>query len=642
MKKILFLLLLITSVSYGQAIAPTRVKITNNAISTTAPFVPVQETDGFINKINKSDLIEVLEYASAVNLPVTGVAGKIYVTLDNNRLYRWTGTIYQDLANTITPTNLDYLAKPDGGDLFSSTGNYATIPLAMDGNSGLMSPADKTKLTGLSNYTHPANHPPSIITQDASNRFVTDAEKTTWNAKQVSGSYEPSFSKNTGFNKNFGTAVGTVAQGNDSRILNGQTAFSWGNHAGLYPSLIGTGARGTWGINISGISGNSTLWNGLAWSGLSQPSPIYFLTTGGSSAGYSTLPEVKTALGLGSNAYTSTAYLPLTGGNLTGAIKRSYVTQGTSASPSFEPSFIYGLDTSNLAGMYGGNSFGSDNGTYLKFVVNSSIGPNIPINALIIKPNGSSYFRGNISVDINTGTKIGFNVDDSFTLNGFNTAHYGISSNNALTNISGYGGISMATLGYERIKIMEGGNVGIGTNTPLDLLAIGNQNGANNQFLRINNSTGTPNTSMGGIKFFNTISSGFELARIEYGLGNANVNDGTLKFYVGNSGTFNPALSLAQTGAATFSSSVTASGFFQSSDRRLKTILKRDGDVAYFKWKDGRDSKTHIGYIAQEVRKNNPDQVQKGEDKMLSVNYVEILVEKVRLLEKRIEELEKK
>lgn len=33
------------------------------------------------------------------------------------------------------------------------------------------------------NYTHPANHPPSIIIQDASNRFVTDTEKATWNAK---------------------------------------------------------------------------------------------------------------------------------------------------------------------------------------------------------------------------------------------------------------------------------------------------------------------------------------------------------------------------------------------------------------------------------------------------------------------------
>lgn len=46
-----------------------------------------------------------------------------------------------------------------------------------------------------------------------------------------SGVYEPVFSKNTAFNKNFGTTSGTVAQGNDSRIVNGQTAYSWGDHA---------------------------------------------------------------------------------------------------------------------------------------------------------------------------------------------------------------------------------------------------------------------------------------------------------------------------------------------------------------------------------------------------------------------------
>jgi hypothetical protein len=32
-------------------------------------------------------------------------------------------------------------------------------------------------------YTHPDKHPASIITQDANNRFVTDAEKAAWNAK---------------------------------------------------------------------------------------------------------------------------------------------------------------------------------------------------------------------------------------------------------------------------------------------------------------------------------------------------------------------------------------------------------------------------------------------------------------------------
>ena len=55
---------------------------------------------------------------------------------------------------------------------------------------GFLSAADKTKLDGVADganaYSHPANHPASIITQDSSNRFVTDAEKTAWSAKQDS------------------------------------------------------------------------------------------------------------------------------------------------------------------------------------------------------------------------------------------------------------------------------------------------------------------------------------------------------------------------------------------------------------------------------------------------------------------------
>ena len=46
-----------------------------------------------------------------------------------------------------------------------------------------------------------------------------------------SGVYEPVFTKNEAFNKDFGTTLGTIAQGNDSRIVNGQTAYGWGNHA---------------------------------------------------------------------------------------------------------------------------------------------------------------------------------------------------------------------------------------------------------------------------------------------------------------------------------------------------------------------------------------------------------------------------
>ena len=41
------------------------------------------------------DVVEVANFAS---LPVTGETGKIYITLDNNKVYRWTGSIYVEIA----------------------------------------------------------------------------------------------------------------------------------------------------------------------------------------------------------------------------------------------------------------------------------------------------------------------------------------------------------------------------------------------------------------------------------------------------------------------------------------------------------------------------------------------------------------
>ena len=47
--------------------------------------------------------------------------------------------------------------------------------------------AEKTKLAGIAdganNYTHPAKHEATIITEDETHRFVTDAEKDEWSGK---------------------------------------------------------------------------------------------------------------------------------------------------------------------------------------------------------------------------------------------------------------------------------------------------------------------------------------------------------------------------------------------------------------------------------------------------------------------------
>ncbi|MBO9586635.1 MAG: tail fiber domain-containing protein [Flavobacterium sp.] len=55
----------------------------------------------------------------------------------------------------------------------------------------LLSDSEIMRLGTLVNYTHPTTHAPSIIAQDTSNRFVSDTEKATWNAKQSALGFTP-------------------------------------------------------------------------------------------------------------------------------------------------------------------------------------------------------------------------------------------------------------------------------------------------------------------------------------------------------------------------------------------------------------------------------------------------------------------
>jgi hypothetical protein len=152
MKRILLLLLLATSLgTIGQKLAPTKLVITNNINSPSAPFVNVQESNGEVNKIAKADLIDVLNFASAVNLPTTGVSGKIYVTNDDNKIYRWNGTIYQPLSGAASTVNTAFTQKtfaasmsvahnPANPNFFVNiTGNFSlSITGTQNGDSGIV------------------------------------------------------------------------------------------------------------------------------------------------------------------------------------------------------------------------------------------------------------------------------------------------------------------------------------------------------------------------------------------------------------------------------------------------------------------------------------------------------------------------
>lgn len=101
----------------------------------------------------------------------------------------------------------------------------------------------------------------------------------------------------------------------------------------------------------------------------------------------------------------------------------------------------------------------------------------------------------------------------------------------------------------------------------------------------------------------------------------------------------NNALVLGEVNGAITCVSVT-----QTSDGRLKEILPESipdlskVKAVRFRWKDGRDDREHIGYIAQDVEEIAPEMVTE-EEGTKALDYIQVLVAKVERLEKENDEL---
>jgi len=149
-------------------------------------------------------------------------------------------------------------------------------------------------------------------------------------------------------------------------------------------------------------------------------------------------------------------------------------------------------------------------------------------------------------------------------------------------------------------------------------------------------SASSPLSSSGGtnptitISAAGTSSSGF-LTSIDWNTFNNKVSTAELANYLPLTG-------------GTLSGTLTAPGFFESSDKRLKTQLEANYapqnicDIqAYLYIKDGKEE---VGYYAQEVSEIVPSAVAEGNDGFLTVAYNQVLVAKVQYLENKLKQLE--
>ena len=175
---------------------------------------------------------DVLEYSTKAQFPQTGETGKIYVAKDTNLTYRWTGTQYLEISQSLAlgetpstaypgdkgkanrdalnsmPTKLTSYLTPttSTGELVKINYKYAAkdglnygplqddnidIPSATTTNAGAMSAIDKGRLDGLYNEFGSIQNPGDKL-DSLPNNLVTGIDATSRNATSVTINYKQS------------------------------------------------------------------------------------------------------------------------------------------------------------------------------------------------------------------------------------------------------------------------------------------------------------------------------------------------------------------------------------------------------------------------------------------------------------------
>lgn len=175
---------------------------------------------------------DVLEFSTKAQFPQTGETGKIYVAKDTNLTYRWTGTQYLEISQSLAlgetpstaypgdkgkanrdalnsmPTKLTSYLTPttSTGELVKINYKYAAkdglnygplqddnidIPSATTTNAGAMSAIDKGRLDDLYNEFGSIQNPGDKL-DSLPNNLVTDVDATSRNATSVTINYKQS------------------------------------------------------------------------------------------------------------------------------------------------------------------------------------------------------------------------------------------------------------------------------------------------------------------------------------------------------------------------------------------------------------------------------------------------------------------
>lgn len=295
-------------------------------------------------------------------------------------------------------------------DTLQNVVNAQDWRIVTDTLKGYMTPELKKKLdgiaTGANNYVHPSSHPATMITQDATHRFVTDTEKTTWNGKAstavVSTTANGLMPKRDGSATSIFTGDGVWKSLAWNLITGKPSTFppSTHNHDSSYLKRDNNNKNDLNSCTVEGIyrfSGTLTGgWTGTSWGTLLVLNNQY---NGGSGIGGTYLVQlafptdntIRMRQRVNTDAWSSWVTLARTSDNITSATKATQDSRGQQ------------IDTTYVKGVTGSNAtltITKGNGTTSQVTINNVA--NATAASKVVQ--GTQYYlqSGNGDVDENT------------------------------------------------------------------------------------------------------------------------------------------------------------------------------------------------------------------------------------------------
>jgi hypothetical protein len=495
-------------------------------------------------------------------------------------------------ANALLATKEPTIATGTTSQYWRGDKTWQTLDKTAVGLSNVTNNAQVTSVTGTSPIVSSGGTTPAISINQANattNGYLSSTDWTTFNGKQGALTFSAPLVNTTGtitITKSDATHDGYLSStdwgtfnGKQSAITLTTTGSSGAatfvtntlnvpNYtlAGLggQPQLNGTGFVKASGTTISydnstyltttGTAANSMQWNGATYSssvlGTAATNVMVF---DGSNYRPGNTTSISTWLGLGTNAYTSTAYLPLSGGNMAS-----------------------GATIGGTAGGYFFTGYSSETGGQ-SIVFSSATRTGNPYPMDFFSDNGYSFFNtagNNNFLNITSGgiVQIGGTANASGLIS-INTSNPTFSLGNSASGINYNALIGQAGAGNYHIQGTNAGDLAIRPQSTKDIVfgSIATSGGIAAERMRIAASGGiTMQTTATNYSSFNvqrngssSVQSGYQLSSASGTVYSANLQlgaTGSLDFWTYDAASlgWGKYLSIAATGAASFSSSISA------------------------------------------------------------------------------------